>query len=180
LSKWKSQYPFDVAAIFKQRLEQAGLTEPQLLEMLSEPPEAPTIALGEPPDWAVELLGALAESPNPGLSLGVHQRPVEPQARFLELVRPLIGSAIRRLRECCRSTPSPEGIVALDLDIERMLVGLIPDSLLPVLLRTMALELNVGRLEGRVPRNASKALSPESNSLKSGWSCCASIRCWDA
>jgi lantibiotic modifying enzyme len=64
-------------------------------------------------------------------------------------VKPLIGRAVRRLRSGIRSLPPVRGTDPFEAGtIEEIFLSLLPDCLLPILLRTMVLELNVARLQG--------------------------------
>ncbi|HWW02074.1 MAG TPA: type 2 lanthipeptide synthetase LanM family protein [Candidatus Acidoferrum sp.] len=149
LAKWKAQAPFDSGALFQQRLEQAGLTESELLELLSEPPIGSPAALAEPPAWATEVADAFADSTDSNLSFGSHGSRDPSQIRLLELVRPLIERAVTRLRGGIGSLTASDSAVPFEPnELEGMLVSLIPNRLLPLLLRTVVLELNVARVRG--------------------------------
>jgi type 2 lantibiotic biosynthesis protein LanM len=149
LAKWKSQPPFDSGSLFRQRLEQDGLTESKLLELLSEHLEDSRQAATEPPDWAVEVAETLGDSTNGDISFGPHRWRDSSHLRFLELVQPFVRRAVRQLRNRLRAPPFLEKPLPFDVDtVERIFVGLLPDRLLPILLRTIVLELNVARVQG--------------------------------
>ena len=151
LARWKAQPPFDSSALFAQRLQQASLTEPSLLQLLGERYGASGSAATELPSWAVELRdafnsGAAVSLPRVGFFTGQTQRT---ELRFLDLVRRLIDRAAGKLHKGINSLSAAQTTLAFDADtIEEMLVGLLPNRLLPPLLRTAALELNVARLQG--------------------------------
>src|SRR6185369_12588872 len=71
LAKWKSQPPFDSTDLFQRRLSQAGLSEAELLELLSRPVHATPEGISEPPAWAVEVAAALDGSEKTELCVGV-------------------------------------------------------------------------------------------------------------
>ena len=157
LAKWKSQPAFASDTLFQQRLKQAGLTESQLLELLSEAPGAAPEVLAEPPAWAIEFAEALADSASVDLRFSGSQRRDPSQIRFLELVRPLIARAVRRLREGITSLIASAPAIPLEAaKIEAILVNLLPNRLLPFLLRTLVLELNVVRVQGLLAGESSE------------------------
>jgi type 2 lantibiotic biosynthesis protein LanM len=144
---WKSESAFCSEKVFQQRLEQAGLTESQLLELLSvlaTPGEAPAEPL-----WAVEATQALSDSSNEDFRLDSYRAGASPPTQFLELIRPFIARATRRLRAKMDSLIRPASKVPFEPGIlETSLVNLLPNRLLPILLRTVVLELNVARVQG--------------------------------
>ena len=154
LAKWKAQPPFDSGILFQQRLEQWRLTESELLDLLTERASPVGDLPFEPPSWAVEVADALAHhgnAPDSPPSTRAQTSPDPAYVRFLELVRPLTDRAVSRLREQLRSLRvSHPALSAEPEKLEALLVGLLPARLLPVLLRTMALELNVVRLQGQL------------------------------
>jgi type 2 lantibiotic biosynthesis protein LanM len=145
-AKWKAQPPFDSGGLFQQRLEQAGLTESNLLEFLSDgtggaPPPA------EPPGWALEIARALSDGREENLSFYAADK--NPENSLLELIRPLVEQAAKKLREGIKTLAESQSIVPFDPETgARLCLGLLPGRLLPVLVRTMVLELNVARLQG--------------------------------
>src|SRR5262245_22154715 len=62
LAKWKAQSPFQSSALFQQRLEQGGLTETELGELLSHKVGDEVPGPGEPPDWARAIGLALSDA----------------------------------------------------------------------------------------------------------------------
>ncbi len=164
LAKWKGQPPFDSTALFQQRLEQWALSEAELVGRLSENGAAVNSGLLKPPAWAAELdealLPAMGQEPaGATLSCECSRQQVDnllsavpagqPQRRFLELVRPLMERAVSRLHEGVQTLVASYPSFRIQSDtLETLLVGLLPNRLLPSLLRTMVLELNVARVQG--------------------------------
>lgn len=149
LAKWKAQPPFDSDGLFEQRLAQDGVTEAELLELLSGPVLAVRATSTESPTWAAELPLALADSATTEFRLGVLGAEGQPAQRFLELVNPLVGRAVSRLRKGISSLTSQPGQASSEGDVlELLLPPLLTDRLPAILLRTLVLELNVARVQG--------------------------------
>jgi len=147
LAKWKAQPPFDSGELFQQRLAQEGLTESYLLELLSD--QAESAQPGEPPAWAREIERALSSSDNDQLAFNHGKWAQNPEILFLELIRPLIAQASHRLREGAQLLAKSQPTLRfVQDDVEQLFLGLLPARLLPVLVKTMALELNVARIQG--------------------------------
>ena len=101
------------------------------------------------PPWLSALASAFGE--------GRSERPREPntalrsEASFLSLVGPLIDGAIQRLQEEVSALASTRPPRAFDpASALSLCAAQLPESLAPVLSRTLVLELNVARLEGRL------------------------------
>lgn len=150
LAKWKAQPPFESGALFAQRLQQAGLTEADLLRWLSER-RVPEGAGWELSSWAIELSEALDNGATPaGLAAAVLKGDTPAaQLHFLELVRPLIERSIERLHGGIKTLATANPAAPFEPNtIGALLSEALPDRLLPLCLRTMALEVNVARLQG--------------------------------
>jgi type 2 lantibiotic biosynthesis protein LanM len=149
LAKWKAQPPFESGTLFQQRLDQAGLTESELLELLAH--RNGTGRAEEPPDWASEVGWALSERGEKEESFWPEKADDHPEILFLDLIQPLIARALNKLREGVQSLARTQSAGAVVPErAERLCLDLLPGRLLPLLLRTMALELNVARVEGRL------------------------------
>jgi type 2 lantibiotic biosynthesis protein LanM len=156
LQEWRAQEPFAPGPLFQQRLAQAGLTEDQLLDMLSEPAGAaltPCAGLqtmhAEPPAWAVEIDLAFADTSRLELPPLPEELRGRPEVGCLELVRPLLRRAVRRLRNDVRELAAPSLDPPFDpAAAEQALFAPLPGRLLGFLLRTLVLELHVARLRG--------------------------------
>src|SRR5262249_14442330 len=91
LAKWKAQPPFDAHPLFQQRLEQARLTEAEVLELLSQEGGASLSTNGEAPQWAREIERALSDSRQEEGILFSDKAESRPELLFLELVRPMVA-----------------------------------------------------------------------------------------
>ncbi len=151
LARWRAQAPFADQELFARRLAQDGVDEAALLELLGESPEALAGRTGCVPDWLRDLddaLGRAASAPLPFPESVLR----EPEGRFLELAAPLVQSAVRRLAGAVESIaagcPQPPFDVPT---VARLLLAGLPGQLLWAITRVGVLELNVARLEGRIP-----------------------------
>lgn len=149
LQRWRSQPPFDDPDLFARRLAVDGLQEEDLLALLAEPVEALARRLAGESRWWVPLAAAWPENdPMPRLSLP-EPLGAEPLAGFLQGVAPLLEGARQGLRDglakalAGRRSPPFEVPRAVD-----MVLGNVCSTLIPLLSRTLVLELNVARLEG--------------------------------
>jgi type 2 lantibiotic biosynthesis protein LanM len=162
LAEWRSQVPFSSDALFQDRLAQAGLTEAELLELLSETADCNagesvgvhTLGSSDPeppPAWVVEIEQAYADPSGldlPPFPEGLHGTPT---GGILEVIRPLLERAVARLRRgvsaLASSSPAPPFDPAT---VEEMLFAPLPPRLFDMLLRTLVLELHVARLRARL------------------------------
>jgi type 2 lantibiotic biosynthesis protein LanM len=172
LEEWRAQEPFSRSALFQERLAQAGLTEAELMDLLSEPAEAApslcelceqngdlTIADGELPAWVKKINQAFTSPMHLDLPAFPETVRDKPACGFLELIRPLMGRAVAQLREgvgrlAGSAMMADYGTRHIPFDPEtviEILFAPLPSRLLDMLLRTMTLELNVARLQGLLP-----------------------------
>lgn len=157
LAKWKAQPAFDSDDTFRQRLAQTCLSEAELLDLLSGRAPLPPTASGEPPAWATQIAHALADPGGARTGLHALKSESQPARRFLQLVSPLLGQAISRLRGALRSRPSLPGDALPDADtVEQIFTRLLIERLPGLLLRTMVLELNVARVQGLLKGDTSE------------------------
>jgi type 2 lantibiotic biosynthesis protein LanM len=165
LEQWRAQQPFSRDGLFGQRLAQAGLTEIELQNLLSEGDRTESESSCEPPAWAMELEESFAQpclldAPDdasrgpPGCAVlapfpeGRRERTA---AGLLEVIRPLLGRAVARLREGVRHVAAGSHELPFDPDtVDEILFGPLPGRLLSMMLRTLTLELHVARLRGRL------------------------------
>ncbi len=151
LERWKSQIPFSSDSYFAQRLEMDGLNEEQLLNFLTEPIEAVQQRFTEPPSWLVDLVRAFS-CPSPAETLPLPEiGPGMETIGFLGIIEPVLHQARSRVREGLQSVIQDRKDLPFDHQtIVDVLFGNLPWKLVPVLSRTMILELNVARLEGKL------------------------------
>jgi len=162
LQRWKEQVPFNKDDYFAQRLALDGLTESDLLTLLAESPEALQARVPTPPSWLQALLNAFEAPPQSeqdgdvGLSF-LQTKDGLNATVYLATLRPLIKGSMTRLvaglQALSRKYPHlPFKLAAIiPLPVQHL-----PARLLPCLLKTYVLELNVARVEGRLQGETSE------------------------
>lgn len=152
LSQWRDLSAFRTDGWLARRLAQDGLDESSFPRLVGEAPESLALGLAETPAWIAELEDALAEeATGEPLPLPEPLRD-DAMAGFLELVRPLVQRARRRLREgLARLLEHHPGAPFDPAATERELSEGLPYRLLPLLSRALVLELNVARIQGLLP-----------------------------
>lgn len=149
LAKWKAQPPFDSEPLFQRRLDQLGLTEAELLRLLGH--WNGTGAPAQPPAWAQETTFALLDPSEKEFSFCFEKSDEWPEVLFLELIRPFVARPLEKLHEAMRTLAKSTTVPFSPDEMERLCLGLLPGRLLGVVSRTMALELNVARVQGLLP-----------------------------
>jgi hypothetical protein len=141
LEQWRAQEPFSTNGLFGQRLAQAGPTEAELQDLLGLPADSEAASSPEPPSWAVEVEQPFTEPGRldlPGAAFGL-----------LEVIRPLLGRAVARLRQGVQQLAAGSREPPFDPDtVDRLLFAPLPGRLQALMLRTLTLELHVARLQG--------------------------------
>lgn len=146
LKQWKDQEPFNQADYFARRLAMDQTTEEELLYLLGQQ------AQGYEQPWACSLETAFSEHSLQGVFPSANLWDSEKDMGFLVAIRPLIDMALRRLWTATRELAAgidheppfdPDKVPAMFfLNLKRRLQAMLK--------RTMVLELNVARLEGRL------------------------------
>lgn len=152
--RWKEQLPFNKdSTYFAQRLAMDLLTEDDLLALLSEPMEALRARYKVPPAWLTELQQAFAssqESPDDAplpLPATTEKRIVA----FLTAIKPLLRSGLANLQSGIQHLAQRYSVLPFDTEtIIPLLFAQMARLILPRLMRTIALELNVARVQGRL------------------------------
>jgi hypothetical protein len=148
LQRWRDQDPFSTDGFFARRLAADAMNEDDLRRLLGEPIEAVRDRSLAPPDWLLKLDQAFsrldsAPTPPPEEASG------HPLAGFLEIIEPIISQGRDRLREGLQVLGRERGELPFDRrTVERALYEDLPQRLIPMICGTMALELNVSRLQG--------------------------------
>ncbi len=152
LERWKAQLPFcKNPSYFAQRLAMDLLTEDDLLTLLAEPLEELQSRHEIPPVWLTELQGAFEAA-----TLHDDPLPLPPTTEkrivaFLTTIKPLLHSGLVRLQQGIQHLVQTRSSLPFDpTTIVPLLFAQVPGLLLPKLLRTIALELNVARVQGRL------------------------------
>jgi len=148
LLRWRSQPPFTNASTFAQRLAMDGFSEHEFLRVLGEPPESLRAHFPGLLPWLAELLQAFSSGPSVA-ALSFPEEMSEHLIGLLKPVEPLIHRSYtllhRSVREVLRTRPRAP---VDDGTVDRILFADLPLQVLPMVGRTVVLELNVARLEG--------------------------------
>ncbi|HJX28362.1 MAG TPA: type 2 lanthipeptide synthetase LanM, partial [Thermoanaerobaculia bacterium] len=148
LARWRGQEPFSTDDFFARRLAQDGLTEDDLRLLLSEPAEAIAARESRRPDWLLTLEEAFTqqapesfpEVPSTSASMG-----------FIHLIRPLLDRAYSRLTTGLREIAARHPGLPMDpATVGPLLAANLPSSLILLMSRTMVVELQLARQEGRL------------------------------
>ncbi|HYL44779.1 MAG TPA: type 2 lanthipeptide synthetase LanM family protein [Ktedonobacteraceae bacterium] len=155
LQRWQEQTPFNTGEFFAKRLAMDAITESDLLALLAEPIEDvhARMSLPTPPDWLVELIQAFdGADASTDLLLPV-QLPGE-DARtyaFLEPLQPLLKRGVRPLLTGIEDLERKYEVLPFDPNtLLALLFANLAKHVLPKVNRTLVLELNVARLQGRL------------------------------
>ncbi len=154
LELWRQQPPFDQDSLFARKLALDGISEEDLLALLSETPEALKARAGPSPPWMEMLAEAFSRQDClAGDPLPLPERLRGAQtAGFLGIVAPILRLALKRVRLEAERIQDQRGIGPFDpATIATTLFSGLPMQLHMLLSRPLVLELNVARLEGRLP-----------------------------
>lgn len=153
MHRWRSQSSFMTDEHFSQRLALNEITEEEFLYLLIEPIEAVEKRFLEPPTWLVNLAQALSE---PNVYKNKNLLPQEEfkgkESRlFLSVIEPLIDQSSKHLLEKIRILNQNQADLPFDpKTVIKVLSANLPRKLLMMLSRTIALEIQVARLQGRL------------------------------
>ncbi|HEX2915075.1 MAG TPA: type 2 lanthipeptide synthetase LanM family protein [Chloroflexia bacterium] len=154
LDLWKKQNPFNRdLSLFADRLASLDLSENDLLEWLSAPVEETQKDLDQTPDWLEQLAAAFENfQPQQGIPAVPEGAPdSQHDNAILGLIAPLVQQSVTRLRNEIAELERRYGALPFDPTtmVRMFLPGLARQSI-PKLSRTLALEVNIARLEGRL------------------------------
>ncbi|HEY4590675.1 MAG TPA: hypothetical protein VII86_15720, partial [Thermoanaerobaculia bacterium] len=145
LGRWRAQAPFSEDRRWAERLAADGLAEAELLGLLAG--SAPDT--GEAPRWWRELEEACAfprQDAGDAFDLDLGEL-----AGFFAVVAPILAWKLAAVRERIAGLAAAPGPSPFDLEAAHRLILLaLPERLAGAVSRTLALELNVARLEGRL------------------------------
>ncbi len=149
LERWKKEYRLAETGQFARRLAAVGLTEDELLALLSEEPAALAARAGSPPWWAELTEAVLAQMPE----ASPVQVPDGPQDQAWRLglatvLTPFVRYSYRQLKD----TAHAEGHDAyVDLhQLSHSFTSAVLPTLVSQASRTLVLELNVLRVTNRL------------------------------
>jgi len=158
LQRWGSLPALARDALLAQRLASAGLTEAEFRQLLGESIEAVRDRVGGAgrtrPDWLMQIEAALATIPDerPADGFGPDEAPSpdhDQPASFLDAFAPFIRQGMGRLQAGMEALAGRYADLAFDPDtVLSLLFGNLPPQLFNIIGRTMALEVNVARLQG--------------------------------
>jgi type 2 lantibiotic biosynthesis protein LanM len=150
LQRWQQPPTFANAESFACRLRMEGLTEPQLLRLLAEPAQALARRFPEQPDWLQEIAAAYDHlTPLPA------GRPIPdtemPYISLLRLAAPLIAQARYQLQMAIQQMSDMASPAPFDPEtVDTLFLPALIAQFGQAALRTLTLELNVARLQGRL------------------------------
>jgi type 2 lantibiotic biosynthesis protein LanM len=160
LHRWQEHYVFKYAISFAERLEMEGLTEEEMLTLLSLPGETlqTWFASSAAPGWLVELAQAFETSstaPDEALPYAPGEGP-SPFSPFVQPIEPLVRRALARLQEGIEALSSRSPVLPFDTpSVTASLFTHLVRQFSSLLARTLVLELNIARhqqqLQGRTP-----------------------------
>jgi type 2 lantibiotic biosynthesis protein LanM len=142
LAQWSETYP--VAEVFDERLAAAGLDRSRLRNLLAEPQDT-LAARNTRPAWASVIEQVVASAPAAPQPVETGQDGVDSLAPAL---RPFVDFAVDRLR-----ASAPVTRIADTVDVTAVVDGFahqLGRSLTRLAARTLVLELNVARTDGRL------------------------------
>ena len=151
LALWRASAPFDKGPYFADRLAMEGMTEDEFTQLLGIPAEALN-GDGPPAAWAQTLASAYSDpAPSPDVKGDWGGEDDYPHAGFLKLVEPLMAHARRALQVKADAVTKKHAAAPFDpasaVDVMAPNLRL---RLLALITKTMVLELNIARLEGRL------------------------------
>ena len=148
LNRWRGQEPFSQDGFFARRLALDGLSEDELRVLLGEPAEAIRERETEPPAWLTTLAEAFT---HPAPERFPETPPVSPSIGFLNSVRPLLDRAYSRLLTGLREIAARRPGAPFDpATAGPLLAANLPSPLLLLMSRTIVVELQLARQEGRL------------------------------
>jgi type 2 lantibiotic biosynthesis protein LanM len=151
LGRWRAQAPFAEDDNFTVRLAQDGLSEGAMLELLGEPMAAVRERVAVTPAWLVDLADCYASFSWCSSRLFPEPFRASETTGFLNLIAPLINRAMDRLAQQLEELSHASADLPFDpATVITLLATNLPGRLLSMLSRTMALELNIARLQGHL------------------------------
>lgn len=148
LARWRAQEPFRDDGFFARRLSLDGLTEQGLRTLLGESAEAVRGREAAMPSWLKALEEAFHQ-PAAVVFPSVHGE--NQPTRFLHVIQPLLDRVYSRLLDDIRDIERRHPGAPFDaVTVGPLLAANLPSSLQMVLNRTMVLELQLARQEGRL------------------------------
>lgn len=183
---WSSGHPFANNSIFNKHLAAEGLTREEFMQLLAEPEKATIRAQkSESPPWLVELHQSFTNSPSSEPS----HFPVPDSLQnnkaigFLTAITPVINQGRQRLAEGVRKLAQDQAeIPVASENIEDVLFSILPEQLLQIVSKTLALELQVtdlqGHLDGATAEEKFDSFLQSLSEPEKAWSILHEYPCW--
>ncbi|HEY1348253.1 MAG TPA: type 2 lanthipeptide synthetase LanM family protein [Ktedonobacteraceae bacterium] len=152
LLAWQAQKPFEQEAYFAQRLAQDGLSQESFLALLAREPGPGEEQRSDPPAWMAWLDEALASLDTTERAEG-EENPRE----FAAVAALLLKRGLLKIRSGIIALAQKHARLPFSLhNILLLLISHIPGYIDPRLHKTVILELNVARIQGRLQGNSAE------------------------
>ncbi len=149
---WSTQRPFEDPALFGRRLSLEGLTEPLLRRLVAEPPADVCRRVGSDLEWVATIRNALSSAP----TFEFHDLLTKSLKRiatigFLDVAAPFISLGLRQLDSGAAALAGRRRACPFETEqVGRIFFADLAHAIMRIIGRTMVLELNVARLEGKL------------------------------
>jgi type 2 lantibiotic biosynthesis protein LanM len=155
--RWRFQFPFLPEDVFESLAATHGMQPETLVHLMAEPLQSLARRHRDKPAWLVDL--EAASSGWTFESRGSHDASENVElSSFLNLAAPLIEQARGRLREGVQTLLEQYRDAPFEADTAvRLACASLPEVLLPVMRGTLALELNVRRIQGALEGATARA-----------------------
>ena len=156
--KWRSQASFATDADFAERLAADNITEEEFLRLLTESDRSIQKRYHICPDWLKELEKTFSDfyARKPAAYYSEYQS-VE-SLGFLTVIEPLIYQGCKNLHQKVQILAQTQANLPFNVaTVEEILFANLPDRLLKLIGRTLVLELNVARMEGKLKGDTPEA-----------------------
>lgn len=160
IDRWRSQPPFPTGSYFAQRLALDSVTEDELLHLLGEPAELLRARFPEPPAWLAAIDEAFTHFASSDTRTKLIPEAMRRHEGFESLagIEPLISRGCKQVRQGIQTLAQTYPELPFDPEtVEDMLAVSLPERMFPLLARTLVLELNVARLQGRLSGDTPEA-----------------------
>lgn len=149
LEKWRNQPPFASKNYFNQRLAMDGITEQELLFLLSESKTTFQERHPETPIWLATLTEAFLTDTSNSKELNLlKDLKLDEIEGFLAVIEPLIAQGYTKLSQEIEVLNQIQSEKIFEPEaVKEMLLTNLTEQLLEIIARTLVLELNVARLQ---------------------------------
>jgi type 2 lantibiotic biosynthesis protein LanM len=156
MQKWQSQHPFNSSDYyFTQRLAKDGINKDELLYILNENFNPSKVSFTNLPSWLIEFQEAFCSTCSTNSQNFIFSKLLSSQLEaeksilgFLYIIEPLITTALDQLHKEVQALIKTQQNLPFDPNtIESILFASLPQRLFDIVNRTMALELNIARLQ---------------------------------